>query len=94
MSFFVGVDVSKEKFDVCCIDEQEDKIFSLTCSMDRGGFEKLILHLPAEKRTPIPRVEAKAIDATPSSIALIKRVVAFPVVPSWIAPTTTIAPVQ
>lgn len=37
MSFFIGVDVSKEKFDACGIDEQGGKVFSLVCSMDRGG---------------------------------------------------------
>jgi transposase len=26
MSFLVGVDVSKEKFDACCIDEQGEKL--------------------------------------------------------------------
>ncbi len=49
MSFFIGVDVSKEKFDVCCIGEQEEKIFSLMCTMDREGFEKLVLKLPMDK---------------------------------------------
>lgn len=49
MSFFVGVDVSKEKFDACCIDEQGEKLFSLTCSMNREGFEKFIGRLPKDK---------------------------------------------
>jgi hypothetical protein len=44
--------------------------------------------------TPIPSAEANAADATPSSIAFTYNVVAFPVVPSWIDPTMTIAPVQ
>jgi transposase len=48
MNCFVGIDVSKEKFDACGIGEQEEKIFSMTCSMDRGGFEKLTLRLPAK----------------------------------------------
>ena len=60
MSFFVGVDISKEKFDVCCIGEQQEKIFSLTCSMDRGGFEKLILHLPADKTSILLAMESTA----------------------------------
>ena len=42
MSFFVGLDVSKEKFDACGIGEKGEKVFTLTCSMDREGFEKLI----------------------------------------------------
>ena len=37
MNCFVGIDVSKEKFDACGIDEQGGKVFSLVCSMDRGG---------------------------------------------------------
>jgi hypothetical protein len=41
MSFFIGVDVSKEQFDVCCIGEQEEKIFSLMCAMDREGLRSL-----------------------------------------------------
>ena len=49
MNYFVGIDVSKEKFDACCIGEQGEKVFSLTCSMDRGGFEKFILQLPEDK---------------------------------------------
>ena len=34
MSFFIGVRVSKEKFDVCCIGEQQEKIFSLICTIE------------------------------------------------------------
>jgi len=48
MNCFVGIDVSKEEFDACGIGEQEKKIFSMTCSMDRGGFEKLTLRLAAK----------------------------------------------
>jgi hypothetical protein len=33
-------DASKEKFDTCCIGEHGEKAFSLTFSVDRGGFEK------------------------------------------------------
>ena len=60
MSFFIGVDVSKEKFDVCCIGEQEEKIFSLTCSMDREGFEKLVLKLPMDKSSFLLGMESTA----------------------------------
>jgi transposase len=45
MELFVGIDVSKEKFDACCIGEEGEKIFSLSSSMDRKGFEKLVLQL-------------------------------------------------
>ena len=56
MSFFVGVDVSKEKFDACCIDEQGEKLFSLMCSMNREGFEKFIGRLPKDKWNPLRRI--------------------------------------
>jgi transposase len=60
MSFFIGVDVSKEEFDVCCIGEQEEKIFSFTCSMDRRGFEKLALKLPTNKSSFLLGMESTA----------------------------------
>jgi transposase len=60
MSFFVGIDVSKEKFDACCIGEQGEKIFSLTCSMDRGGFEKFIVQLPEDKTSFLLGMESTA----------------------------------
>ena len=45
MALFVGIDVSKEKFDACGIGGEGKKVFSLTASMDRKGFEKLVFHL-------------------------------------------------
>ena len=39
--FFVGIDVSKEKFDVCCIDGTGEKLFRLSTEMKRSGFEEL-----------------------------------------------------
>ncbi len=42
---FVGIDVSKDKFDACGIGSGGEKVFSLTASMDKKGFEKLIVHL-------------------------------------------------
>ena len=60
MSFFIGVDVSKEKFDVCFIGEQEEKIFSLMCTMDREGFEKLVLKLPMDKSSFLLGMESTA----------------------------------
>ncbi len=60
MSFFIGVDVSKEKFDACCIGEKEEKVFSLTCSMDREGFEKLVLKLPMDKSSFLLGMESTA----------------------------------
>lgn len=46
MALFVGIDVSKEKFDACGIGDEGKKKFSVCCSMNREGFEKLILQLP------------------------------------------------
>ena len=60
MSFFVGVDVSKEKFDVCCIEEQGEKVFSLTYPMDRRGFEKFIVRLPTDKTSFLLGMESTA----------------------------------
>ena len=45
MALFVGIDVAKDKFDACGIDEGGEKVFSLTSAMDRKGFEKLTAHL-------------------------------------------------
>jgi transposase len=46
MALFVGIDVSKEKFDACGIDGEGKKAFSVSCPMNREGFEKLVLQLP------------------------------------------------
>ena len=37
----VGIDVSKDKFDACGITDEEAKLFQISTSMDRKGFEKL-----------------------------------------------------
>src|SRR5512135_1433542 len=42
---YVGIDVSKEKFDACGIGDEGKKLFSLSCSMNRDGFDKLVLQL-------------------------------------------------
>jgi transposase len=39
--FFVGIDVSKEKFDVCCVEDSGEKLFRLSTEMKRSGFEEL-----------------------------------------------------
>jgi transposase len=44
---FVGIDVSKDKFDACGITGDEAKIFQFSTTMDRKGFEKLKGHLAA-----------------------------------------------
>ena len=45
--WFLGIDVSKETFDVCCIASHGDRLFNLSTSMDRKGFEELIKQLCA-----------------------------------------------
>jgi transposase len=47
MALYVGIDVSKEKFDACGIGDEGKKLFSLSCSMNREGFDKLVLQLAA-----------------------------------------------
>ena len=42
---FLGIDVSKETFDACCINTKGERLFSLSTSMDRKGFEELIKEL-------------------------------------------------
>jgi transposase len=42
---FVGIDVSKDKFDACGISGEEGKLFQFSATMDRKGFEKLKGHL-------------------------------------------------
>ena len=44
---FVGIDVSKDKFDACGIRGDEAKLFQFSTTMDRKGFEKLKGHLVA-----------------------------------------------
>ena len=44
---YVGIDVSKEKFDVCAIGDEGNKLFSLACPMNREGFDKLVTRLAA-----------------------------------------------
>ena len=46
-SSFLGIDISKDKFDAYCIDVNGEKHFYLSCPMDRKGFEKLVSHLKA-----------------------------------------------
>jgi len=42
---FVGIDVSKDKFDACGIREDGAKLFQFSATMDRNGFENLKSHL-------------------------------------------------
>jgi transposase len=43
--WFLGIDVSKETFDTCCIPIHGERLFNLSASMDRKGFEELIKQL-------------------------------------------------
>lgn len=43
--WFLGIDVSKETFDACCINSKRERFFNLSASMDRKGFEELIKQL-------------------------------------------------
>lgn len=60
MALFVGIDVSKEKFDACGIGEDGKKAFSLTSTMDRNGFEKLVLHLKGKNHALLLGLESTA----------------------------------
>lgn len=42
---YVGIDISKDKFDACGITGEEAKLFQFSATMDRKGFEKLKGHL-------------------------------------------------
>ena len=43
--WFLGIDISKETYDACCITSHGDRLFNLSASMDRKGFEELIKQL-------------------------------------------------
>jgi transposase len=40
---FLGIDISKEKFDACCIGSNGEKLFRMSASMSRAGFDELIM---------------------------------------------------
>ena len=60
MALFVGINVAKDKFDACGIGEGGEKVFSLTATMDRKGFEKLLLHLKGKECSPLLGLESTA----------------------------------
>jgi transposase len=43
--WFLGIDVSKETFDACCLNSKGERFFSLSTSMNREGFEELFKQL-------------------------------------------------
>ena len=45
VSLFLGIDISKEKFDVCCIGSNGEKRFRMAASMSREGFEELLMQV-------------------------------------------------
>ncbi len=49
MALYVGIDVSKDKFDACGIGDGGKKAVSLTSPMDRNGFENLMLRLKGNR---------------------------------------------
>jgi transposase len=60
MALYVGIDVSKDKFDACGVGEGGEKIFSLTSPMDRKGFEKLMFHLKGHRTSLLLGLESTA----------------------------------
>jgi hypothetical protein len=44
---FVGIDVSKDKFDVCGLTSESAKLLQFSATMDRKAFDKLKGHLAA-----------------------------------------------
>ncbi len=60
MGLFVGIDVSKDKFDACGITEGEEKVFSITSPMDKNGFDKLMFHLKGHKASLLLGLESTA----------------------------------
>ena len=50
---YVGIDISKDKFDACGITEEETKLFQFSAAMDRNGFEKLKGHLGAVSESSV-----------------------------------------
>jgi transposase len=40
---FLGIDISKEKFDACCIGSNGERLFRVSASMNKGGFDELLM---------------------------------------------------
>ncbi len=53
MALYVGIDVSKEKFDACGIEDRGKKVFSVSCPMNREGFDKLILQFSVKNKASL-----------------------------------------
>ena len=60
---YVGIDVSKEKFDACCVDEGGERKFVATFSMDSDGFRLFLRKLASViegKKTVLIGMESTA----------------------------------
>ena len=42
LKIFLGIDISKEKFDACCLGSDGGRLFRITASMNRSGFDELL----------------------------------------------------
>jgi len=51
LNLFVGIDISKEKFDACCIGSNGDKLFRMSAAMSREGFEQLLMQISSISKT-------------------------------------------
>jgi transposase len=51
LSLFVGIDISKEKFDACCIGSKGEKLFRMSAAMSREGFEALLMQVSSIAKT-------------------------------------------
>jgi len=40
---FLGIDISKEKFDACCIGSNGERLFRISASMSKAGFDELLM---------------------------------------------------
>jgi transposase len=40
---FLGIDISKEKFDACCIGSDGERLFRISASMSKAGFDELLM---------------------------------------------------
>jgi len=39
LNLFLGIDISKEKFNACCIGSNKEKLFCMSAPMSKEGFE-------------------------------------------------------
>lgn len=46
-TYFIGIDISKSSFDACCINRDGKKIFHISTTMDREGFQDLMKKISA-----------------------------------------------